>query len=181
MHYYEPSAARVSRWFYVLVSKEAPRSARAVKQDEAEQLRLQKTHDRELKTAARIYKKQQAEAAKVARQQAAEERRKAKKARADELAAARALEKQQREAVTSQKSQDTANKAKRKVSHSAAKNSTKRRRVLGAASQAEAAPELPSPLPRVSKRGRQIKPTEKSESIESFAYIYRTIHQEISP
>jgi hypothetical protein len=57
----------------------------ALKQDEAERLRLQKTHDRELKMAATAHKKRQAEAAKVARQHAAEERPKAKKARGEEL------------------------------------------------------------------------------------------------
>jgi preprotein translocase subunit SecD len=67
------------------------RARKAAEQDEAEQLQLQKTHDRELKAAATAYKKKQAEAAKVARQHAAEERRKAKKARAEELAAQRAL------------------------------------------------------------------------------------------
>jgi hypothetical protein len=71
-----------------------------VKQDEAERLRLQKTHYRGLKAVVTSYKKQETEAAKVARQHAAEERRKAKKARANELAAARALKKRQRDAVT---------------------------------------------------------------------------------
>jgi hypothetical protein len=94
-----------------------------VKQDEAEQQKLQKTRDRELKAAAKLYQKQQAEAAKMARQHAKEERAKEKKARAEELAAARALQKQQREAATSQKSRDTLNKGKRKASQSAVEES----------------------------------------------------------
>ncbi|KNG52820.1 pogo transposable [Stemphylium lycopersici] len=129
----------------------------ATRQREAEAQQLQKLQDKELKAGARLYKKKQAEAAKAARQEAAEERRKAKKARASEVAAARALRKQQREAATSQKSHDTANKAKRKASHSAAKNPTKRRRVVGAASQAGVAPELPPPPPKTT-RTRSVRP-----------------------
>ena len=72
----------------------------AAQQDEADQLRLQKTHDRELKAAATAYKKQLAEAAKVARQHAKEERDRERKARAEELAASRALKKQRRDAAT---------------------------------------------------------------------------------
>jgi hypothetical protein len=133
------------------------RAREATKRDEDERQQLQKTHDRELKAAATLYKKKQAEAAKVARQQAAEERAKAKKARAEELAAARALKKLQRDAATAQKSHDTSNTAKRKASHSAAKNPTKRRRVVGAASRVEAAPPPASPPPKTSARGRKIR------------------------
>lgn len=135
----------------------------AVKQDEAERLRLQKTHDRELKAAATRYKKQQAEAAKVARQHAAEERRKAKKARAEELATARALKQQQREAATSQKSRDTPKGSKRKASHSAAKNPTKRRRVVGAASRVDAAPEAPPPPTQITRTRSVRLPKKHSE------------------
>ncbi|KAF2240277.1 hypothetical protein BU26DRAFT_535985 [Trematosphaeria pertusa] len=133
------------------------REREATKRDEAEQLQLQKTHDRDLKAAAMLYKKKQAEAAKLARQHAAEERREAKKARAAELASDQALKKQQRDAATAQKSHDTSNTAKRKASHTAAKNSAKRRRVVGAASRVEAAPPPASPPPKISARGRQIR------------------------
>jgi hypothetical protein len=136
------------------------RAHEAVKRQEAEREQLQKTHDRELKGAARLYKKKQAEAAKVARQEAAEERRKAKAARAEELATARALKKQQRDAATSRKSHDTGSKAKRKASHSAAQNPTKRRRVVGAASRAEAEPPPASPR-RKFTRTRSVRPPSK--------------------
>jgi hypothetical protein len=86
----------------------------------------------EAKAAATAYKKQQQEEARVARQRAAEERRQAKKVQAKALATERALKKQQREAATAQKSHDTLKKRKRKASHSAAKNPTKRHRVVAA-------------------------------------------------
>ncbi|RAR02191.1 pogo transposable [Stemphylium lycopersici] len=133
------------------------RAREAAKQHEAKQLQHQKTRDRDLKAAAAIYKKQQAETIKVARQQAAEERRKAKKARAAELATQRALKKQQRDAATSQKSHDTSNNSKRKASHKADQNPTKRRRGVAVASQADAGPAIASPPPKISLRGRQIK------------------------
>jgi hypothetical protein len=93
----------------------------------------------------------------VARQHAAEERREAKKARAAELATQRALKKLQRDAATAQKSHDTLNRPKRKALHSAAKDPTKRRRVVAAASRIDAGPLAASPPPKTSARGRQIK------------------------
>ncbi|KAF1828339.1 hypothetical protein BDW02DRAFT_469677, partial [Decorospora gaudefroyi] len=121
------------------------RARKAAEEDEAEQLRLQKTHDRELKAAVTAYKKKQAEAAKLAQQHAAEERRKAKRARAAQLAAQRALNKQQRDAATAEKSRNTPNNSKRKASHKASQNPTKRRRVVAASSQADAGPPAASP------------------------------------
>jgi hypothetical protein len=56
----------------------------------------------------------------------------AKKAQAEALAAERALKKQQCDAATAQKSHNTLNKRKRKASHSAAKNPTKRRHIVAA-------------------------------------------------
>ncbi|EFQ94072.1 hypothetical protein P3342_004217 [Pyrenophora teres f. teres] len=133
------------------------RARKAAEQDEAEQLQLQKAHDKELKAAATAYRKQQQQEAKVARQHAAEERREAKKAQAEELAAQRALKKQQRDAATAQKAHDRANNTKRKASHTAAKNPTKRCRVVAAASRSDAGPLAASPPPKKSVRGRDIK------------------------
>ncbi|KAG9185961.1 hypothetical protein G6011_02517 [Alternaria panax] len=133
------------------------RARKAVEQDEAEQSRLQKTHDRELKAAATAYKKQQAEEAKVARQLTKEERDRERKARAAELAAQRALKKQQRDAATAQKSHDTPTGSKRKASHKAARIPAKRRRVVAAASRDNAGPPAASPPPKRSLRGRNIK------------------------
>jgi hypothetical protein len=143
--------------FSGLQGRSANAAREAVKRQEAEREQLQKTHGRELKAVARLYKRKQAEAAKVARQKAAEVRRKAKAARAEELAAARALKKLQRDAATSQKSHDTGNKVKQKVSHSAAQNLTKRRRVVGAASWAEAEPP-PASRPRKFTRTLSVRP-----------------------
>jgi hypothetical protein len=133
------------------------REARArerVKQDEAEQLQLQKARDRELKEASKLYQKQLQEAAWAERQRAAEERRELKKARAEELAAARALKKRQRDAATAEKSRDKANTSKRKASRSSTSNPTKRRRVAAARSGANAEPPAASPPPKITKRGR---------------------------
>jgi hypothetical protein len=136
------------------------REREATKRDEAEQLQLQKTHDRDLKAAATLYRKQQAEAAKLARQHAAEERREAKKARAAELASDRALKKLQRDAETAQKSHDTPSRPKQKASHKAGQNPTKRRRGVAARSRDDAAPAPPSP-PRKTTRTRSIRPPKK--------------------
>lgn len=144
----------------VFLSPRRRRKARkreAAKQDEAEELKLQKSRDRDLKAAAMLYKKQQAEAAKAAREHAAEERREAKEARAEELAAARALKKQQRDAATAQKSHDTGNRPKRKASHKASQKPRKRRRVVAAQSGVDDSPSPASPPPKISARGRQIK------------------------
>jgi hypothetical protein len=78
------------------------RVGKTVKQREEEQEKLQKTHQRELKAAATLYKKQIAEEAKALQQIAKERSNEERKARAAELAAARALKKQQRDAATSQ-------------------------------------------------------------------------------
>ena len=128
-----------------------------VKLNEAEQLQLQKTQDRELKAAAASYKKRQQEAAREARQVAKEERERERKAKAERLAASRALKKQQRDAATAQKSHDTANKSKRKASHKAAQKPIKRRRVVAVQSGADAGPPAASHPPKISVRGRQIK------------------------
>jgi hypothetical protein len=114
-----------------------------VRQREEEQEKLQKTHDRELKAAATLYKKKMAEEAKALRQIARERAAEERKARAAELAAARALKKQQRDAATSQKSRDTLNKGKRKALQNAASNPIKKRRVVGAGSGVDAAPPPP--------------------------------------
>ena len=148
----------------VLWSPRKIREARArerVKQQEEEQEKLQKTHDRELKAAAILYKKKIAEEAKalrtIARERAAEER----KARAAELAAARALKKQQRDAATPQNSRDTPSKGKRKASRNAAPKPTKKRRVVGAESGVNVPSPLPQPPPKTTTRGRQIKVPQK--------------------
>jgi hypothetical protein len=125
-----------------------------VRQDEAEQLQLQKARDKELKEASKLYQKQQQVAAREARQRAAEERRELKKARAEELAAERALKKLQRDAATAEKSRSRANSSKRKASHKAAQNPIKRRRVVAARSGVDAEPPAASPPPIITKRGR---------------------------
>lgn len=132
-----------------------------VKQREEEQEKLQKTHDRELKAAATLYKKKIAEEAKALRQVAKERAAEERKAKAAELAATRALKKQQRDAATSQKSRDTLNKGKRKASQSAAPKSTKKRCVVGAESGVDVPSPLPQPPPKTTTRGRQIKVPQK--------------------
>jgi uncharacterized membrane protein len=132
------------------------RAREATKQHEAKQLQLQKTETRELKAAATLYKKRMADEAKALRQAAKEQREKDKKARAKELAAARALKKQQRDTATLQKAHDRANKAKRKASSYPDAKITKRRGVVGVASQPVVASPPPSPPPKMTSRGRRI-------------------------
>jgi hypothetical protein len=91
----------------------------------------------------------------LAQQRAAEERREAKNAQAEALTAERALKKLQRDAATAEKSRNTANTCKRKASHSAAKNPTKRCRVVAARSCVDAAPPAASPPPKITKTGRK--------------------------
>jgi hypothetical protein len=132
-----------------------------VKQHKEEQQKLQKTHDRELKAAATIYKKKMAEEAKALRQITREHAAENCKTRAAELAAARALKKQQRDAATSQISRDTLNKDKQKASQSAALESTKKRGVVSAQSSVDAAPPLRQPAPKITTCGCQIKVPQK--------------------
>ena len=73
-----------------------------------------------------MYKKKIAEEAKAARARERERKKEEKEAKARELAASRALKQQQRHAATSQKSHDALNNSKRKASHTAAINPTKR-------------------------------------------------------
>ncbi|KAK1918707.1 hypothetical protein P3342_001756 [Pyrenophora teres f. teres] len=68
---------------------EEAREREVTKQQEAEQLQLQKDTERELRAASLRYKKLMADEAKAERQRAKTERDKAKKARAAELAARR--------------------------------------------------------------------------------------------
>jgi multidrug efflux pump subunit AcrA (membrane-fusion protein) len=133
------------------------RARKAAELDEAAELQLQKTRDREAKAAEAAQKKQDQAAAKVARQQAKIERNCEQKQRAEEKAAERALKKQQQQAATTQKSHDTANKRKRKASHKAAKKLTKRRRVAAASSRVDAGPPEASPPPKFGLRNRQLK------------------------
>jgi hypothetical protein len=164
----------------VLWSPRKIREARAretVRQREEEQEKLQKTHDGELKTAARLHEKKIAEEAKALRQTARERAAEERKARAAELAP-RALKKQQRDAATSQKSRDTPNKGKRKASQSAAPNSTKKRRVVGAESGVDVPSPLPQPPPKTT-RGRQIKVPQKFKWYESCAKFYIVLHHKI--
>ena len=133
------------------------RARKAVEQDKAEQLQLQKARDKEARVAAAAYKKQLQEAAKVAQQQAKITRDAERKARAEEQAASQALKRAQRDAATTQKSHDTPNKGKRKASHKAAKNPTKRRRVVAARSSVDAVPPAASPPPEITSSGRNVR------------------------
>jgi hypothetical protein len=121
-----------------------------------EEEQLQKSHRKELRTPAALHKKLEAEEAKAQRKLEREHKAEERKAKAAELAAARALQKQQRDAATSQNSRDALNKGKRAASRSAALKITKKRRVVGAGSGAEAASPLPQPPPKTTLHGRQI-------------------------
>ncbi|CAE7002820.1 hypothetical protein P3342_001682 [Pyrenophora teres f. teres] len=115
-----------------------------------------KTETRELKAAAKLYKKRMADEAKALRAAARERRDEERKARAQDLAAARALKKQQRDAATLQKARDRENKAKRKASSCPDAKTTKHRGVVGVESQPVVASAPPSPPPNMTTRGRRI-------------------------
>ena len=137
------------------------REREATKQQEAEQLQLQKSEMKELKAASIIYKKKLAEEAKAERKRAKQARDAAKKAKAEELAAARALKQQQRNAATSQKSRDTHKTGKRAASRTPISKNLKRRRGVDAESGAAPAPPPPQQPPKTSSRGRPIRMPQK--------------------
>jgi hypothetical protein len=143
--------------FYSPRKLASERARKAAELDEAAELQLQKSRDREARAAVTAYKKQEKEDAKVARQRAAEERREERKAQAAALAAKRALKQQQDDAATAAKSYDTLKGRKRTALHKAAKILAKRRRVVAAISWPVAAPAPPPAPPKTTTRGRQIK------------------------
>ncbi|KAK1920131.1 hypothetical protein P3342_002427 [Pyrenophora teres f. teres] len=139
---------------------EEAREREVTKQQETEQLQLQKTL-RELRAASLRYKKLMADEAKAERQRAKTERDEAKKARAAELSARRAAKQQQRNAATSQNSQDTHKTPRRTASRKPVEKKTRRRGVVVAESEAAAAPTAPPPPPKTTTRGRTIKLPQK--------------------
>ncbi len=86
--------------FYSPRKLASARARKAAELDEATELQLQKTRDREARAAEAAHKKQVQADAKVARQQAKIERDREQKQRAKEKAADRALKKQQQQAAT---------------------------------------------------------------------------------
>jgi hypothetical protein len=101
--FYSPSTVRES--FHSFVRED-------VKQREAEEEKLQKKHQKELKAAHNLYQKQIASAKREQRQHAAEERKREKEAKAAERVAAKAKKQQECEAATLQKSHNRANTTK---------------------------------------------------------------------
>jgi hypothetical protein len=86
---------------------------------------------------------------------------KEKEAKAKKLKEARERKQWEKDTATSQKSCDTLNKGKRKASPSQNSDAAKRRSVVGGTSGEVAAPRPPSPPPKHTTRGRQIKLPEK--------------------
>jgi hypothetical protein len=130
-------------------------------QREAEEEKLQKKHQKELKAAHNLYQKQIASAKREQRQRAAEERKKEKEAKAAERVAAKVKKQQERKAATLQKPHDRANTTKQKASRSQNSNATKHRQGAAAASGEVAEPPLPSPPTKTTTRGRTIKLPDK--------------------
>jgi hypothetical protein len=147
--FYSPSTVRES-----FVRKD-------IEQREAEEEKLQKKHQKELKAAHNLYQKQIASAKREQRQRAAEERKKEKEAKAAERVAAKVKKQQEREAATLQKPHDRANTTKQKASRSQNSNATKHRRGAAAASGEVAEPPLPSPPTKTTTCGRTIKLPDK--------------------
>jgi len=89
--------------FYSPKKLASERARKAAELDEAAELQLQKTRDREARAAEAAGKKRSQEAAKVARQQAKIERDAEQLRQREEKAAERALKKQQSDAATTKK------------------------------------------------------------------------------
>jgi hypothetical protein len=146
--------------FYSPRKLASKRTRKAAELDEAAQLQLKNTCDREAKAAATAYKKQQQEEARVARQRTSEERCQAKKAQAEVLAVTGYQMSAQKAATQScncSKSHDTLKKRKQKASHSAAKDPTKRHCVVAAQCCVDAVPPAASPPLKCTKNSCNIR------------------------
>jgi hypothetical protein len=122
---------------------------RSVNQRLAEEERLQKASDKELKAAATLYKKKIAEEKRVAREEAKVVSDRAKAEKAAEIAAKKATQ-------NTKISQPTAQSGKRKASRA---SHPKGKRARGGGGSVEPAASSPSPMaapPKVNSRGRTI-------------------------
>jgi hypothetical protein len=122
---------------------------RSVNQRLAEEERLQKASDKELRAAATLYKKNIAEEKPVAREEAKVVSDRAKAEKAAEIAAKKATQ-------NTKKSQPTAKSSKRKALQA---SHTKSKRARGGGGGVEPAASLPSPMAapsKVNSHGRTI-------------------------
>jgi hypothetical protein len=135
------------------------REARArekVREREEQELQLQKANAKELKAAAKLYKKNIQEEKRVARERAKIVREKEKAEKAKRLAHARREKQQQKDAANATKALQLSQRGKRPASKKPTPKKSRRRRVVGAASGAAPAPAPSAPsLPKTSY-GRSI-------------------------
>jgi hypothetical protein len=135
------------------------REARArekVREREEQELQLQKANTKELKAAAKLYKKKIQEEKRVARERAKMVREKEKVERAERLAHARREKQQQKHAINATKALQLSQRSKRPASKKPILKKSRRRRVVGAASGATPAPAPPPPSPPKTASGRKV-------------------------
>jgi hypothetical protein len=125
------------------------KARRTVNQRLAEEERLQKASDKELKAAATLYKKKIAEEKRVAREEAKVVSDRAKAEKAAEIAAKKATQ-------NTKKSQPTAQSGKRKALQASYPKGKRARGSGGGVEPAASSPSLIAAPPKVNSRGRTI-------------------------
>jgi hypothetical protein len=133
------------------------RDLEVTKQQEKQHQEAQKKDMKELREANKLYNIRIAEEKRVANAKKKVEQQKKKADEAAEKARKAAEKKAAQEAATSQKLSQQANKLKRAASHKAQPKTVKKRRVGGAPKAAVVPEPAPTPPPRASTRGRNIK------------------------
>jgi hypothetical protein len=136
------------------------REARArekVRERDEQELQLQKANAKELKAAAKLYKKKIQEEKRVARERAKVVREKEKAEKAERLAHARREKQQQKDAANATKALQLSQRGKRPALKKPAPKKRRGRRVVGAAGGATPAPAPAAPSPPTTSYGRPIK------------------------
>ena len=118
----------------------------------------------DLKHANKLYKEKIAEEKRVAREAAKVEREKEKAEKAAGIAERRAERERQKQAHEAEKSIQSPNQVRRKVSRQLQPKITKKRGGRGNRSRAVDAPRSPSPPPIYNSRGRKIAPRKNFEA-----------------
>jgi hypothetical protein len=141
----------------------AARKRKVEKEHKEEEEKLQKSNNKQLAEAARLYEKQQKERQKEERKRAAERKKKEREAKARERKDLKVQKQQEKDAATTGKLAQQAKTPIPTTSQSAAPKSKKRRRALGDVDGNLLGPLPPQPPPKHTTRGRQIKVPKKFE------------------
>jgi hypothetical protein len=139
------------------------RERKVEKERKEEEEKLQKSNDKQLAEAARLYEKQQKERRKEERKRAAKRKKEEREAKAREREEFKVRKQQEKDAATTGRSVQQAKTPILTTSRSAAPKSKKRRRALGDVDGNLPEPPPPQPPPKHTTRGRQIKVPKKFE------------------